>query len=235
METYKLHVAGLERDLPICPLNDNLSIAGFVMFGDVEFRSSWQGRWVAFGDYYIDIAQCRDNLCTFRIFIFEESKPRFNAKIRLLSYDKAEVINKGCTLQLQVSSQRAPLKEASSSSDSPYLLATKNTCFSPLEVGVSYQQNKVHPAFDCTKARTSNEKTICHSSEILLGYYDILLNDFYAELLKNHDTKKATTLKESQKLWLENVKECDGDVECLLKSYRKRLEELDGQYCVECS
>ena len=30
METYKLHVAGLERDLPICPLNDNLSIAGFV-------------------------------------------------------------------------------------------------------------------------------------------------------------------------------------------------------------
>ena len=36
METYKLHVAGQERDLPICPLNDNLSIAGFVMFGDVE-------------------------------------------------------------------------------------------------------------------------------------------------------------------------------------------------------
>ena len=36
METYKLHVAGLERDLPICPLNDNLSIAGFVRFGDVE-------------------------------------------------------------------------------------------------------------------------------------------------------------------------------------------------------
>lgn len=36
METYKLHVVGLERDLPICPLNENLSIAGFVMFGDVE-------------------------------------------------------------------------------------------------------------------------------------------------------------------------------------------------------
>ena len=36
METYRLQVAGLERDLPICPLNENLSIAGFVMFGDVE-------------------------------------------------------------------------------------------------------------------------------------------------------------------------------------------------------
>ena len=27
---YRMTVAGLERDLPICPLNDKLSIAGFV-------------------------------------------------------------------------------------------------------------------------------------------------------------------------------------------------------------
>jgi adenine phosphoribosyltransferase len=33
---YRLKVAGLERDLPICKLNDNLSIAGFVIFGDQE-------------------------------------------------------------------------------------------------------------------------------------------------------------------------------------------------------
>jgi len=31
-----MRVAGLERDLPICPLNDSLSIAGFVIFGDQE-------------------------------------------------------------------------------------------------------------------------------------------------------------------------------------------------------
>ena len=31
---YHMTVAGLERDLPICPLNENLSIAGFVIFGD---------------------------------------------------------------------------------------------------------------------------------------------------------------------------------------------------------
>ncbi len=36
MEYYKLKVAGLERDLPICPVNENLDIAGFVMFSDVE-------------------------------------------------------------------------------------------------------------------------------------------------------------------------------------------------------
>ena len=33
---YRMKVAGLERDLPICPLNENLSIAGFVIFGDPE-------------------------------------------------------------------------------------------------------------------------------------------------------------------------------------------------------
>ena len=29
-------IAGCERDLPICPLNDKLCIAGFVIFGDSE-------------------------------------------------------------------------------------------------------------------------------------------------------------------------------------------------------
>ena len=33
---YKLKIAGLERDLPLCPLNDELSIGAFVIFGDVE-------------------------------------------------------------------------------------------------------------------------------------------------------------------------------------------------------
>ncbi|MDL2206644.1 adenine phosphoribosyltransferase [Eubacteriales bacterium OttesenSCG-928-N13] len=33
---YRLHIAELERDLELCPLNDDLYIAGFVIFGDVE-------------------------------------------------------------------------------------------------------------------------------------------------------------------------------------------------------
>ncbi|MEG1993357.1 MAG: phosphoribosyltransferase family protein [Oscillospiraceae bacterium] len=35
-EFYKMIIAGLERELPICPVNENLSIAGFIMFSDVE-------------------------------------------------------------------------------------------------------------------------------------------------------------------------------------------------------
>ena len=31
---YHMTIAGCERDLPICPLNDKLSIGAFVIFGD---------------------------------------------------------------------------------------------------------------------------------------------------------------------------------------------------------
>ena len=34
--TYTLHVAGLTRELPLCPLNEHLSIAAFIMLGDAE-------------------------------------------------------------------------------------------------------------------------------------------------------------------------------------------------------
>ena len=33
---YHMNIAGLERDLPICPVSDSLYIAGFVIFGDQE-------------------------------------------------------------------------------------------------------------------------------------------------------------------------------------------------------
>ena len=33
---YKMNIAGLSRELPLCPLNDELYIGAFVMFGDVE-------------------------------------------------------------------------------------------------------------------------------------------------------------------------------------------------------
>ena len=34
--TYKIDIAGLKRDLPLCKVTDDLYIGAFVMFGDVE-------------------------------------------------------------------------------------------------------------------------------------------------------------------------------------------------------
>lgn len=36
MDFHEMTIAGLRRELPICPINEKLDIAAFVMFGDVE-------------------------------------------------------------------------------------------------------------------------------------------------------------------------------------------------------
>lgn len=40
---YPITVAGVKRDLPICNLNENLSIGAFVIFGDVELTCACAG------------------------------------------------------------------------------------------------------------------------------------------------------------------------------------------------
>ena len=37
---YKMNIAGLDRSLPLCPLNEELMIAGFVIFGDPELTTA---------------------------------------------------------------------------------------------------------------------------------------------------------------------------------------------------
>lgn len=37
---YTMKIAGLERNLPLCPLNDNLYIGAFVIFGDCELTEA---------------------------------------------------------------------------------------------------------------------------------------------------------------------------------------------------
>ena len=37
---YRMTIAGCERDLPLCPLNEDLMIAAFVIFGDPELTTA---------------------------------------------------------------------------------------------------------------------------------------------------------------------------------------------------
>ena len=37
---YKMNIAGLERELPLCPIGDNLMIGAFVIFGDPELTTA---------------------------------------------------------------------------------------------------------------------------------------------------------------------------------------------------
>ena len=56
-EYYPMTIAGLERKLPVCPINDDLSIAAFVLFGDVEMT-------VAAAEHLLKIAPEHDILIT---------------------------------------------------------------------------------------------------------------------------------------------------------------------------
>ena len=40
MKYYRIKIGEVERDLPICPLNENLQIAGFVIVGDPELSEA---------------------------------------------------------------------------------------------------------------------------------------------------------------------------------------------------
>ncbi|MGN0978883.1 MAG: phosphoribosyltransferase family protein [Candidatus Avoscillospira sp.] len=40
---YRMKIAGVERDLPICKVNDDLYIGAFVIFGDVELTEKCAG------------------------------------------------------------------------------------------------------------------------------------------------------------------------------------------------
>ena len=44
MKTYKMKIAGLERELPIFPINDKISIAAFILFGDAELTVAAAGK-----------------------------------------------------------------------------------------------------------------------------------------------------------------------------------------------
>ena len=39
-KTYTMEIAGLKRDLPLFPVNENLYIAAFILFGDVEITKA---------------------------------------------------------------------------------------------------------------------------------------------------------------------------------------------------
>ena len=44
-EFYDITVAGVKRSLPIVPISDTMSIAGFVIFGDTEVWNPAPARW----------------------------------------------------------------------------------------------------------------------------------------------------------------------------------------------
>lgn len=80
-------------------------------------------------------------------------------------------------------------------------------------------------SFDCNKASSTIEKTIC--TDKTLGNLDDSLQQTYKKALEN--SQNANALKTSQLEWLKNVRNCCTDNNCLNHAYISRLAELDKQ------
>lgn len=86
--------------------------------------------------------------------------------------------------------------------------------------------------FDCSKARTLVEETICSDSE--LSSLDDDLNEQYGNVLGHNNmtnnTATANRIKKEQKSWLLNIRNKCKTSTCLKKVYRKRVNALSNSY-----
>src|SRR5262245_10465882 len=78
------------------------------------------------------------------------------------------------------------------------------------------------PSFDCAKATTRVEKTICANAE--LARLDELLGRFYFGALDV--LSQSPCMKDDQRQWLASVRNRCDDATCLRKAYLERLSAL---------
>ncbi len=87
---YKMKVAGVERDLPLCPISDTLNIGAFVLFGDVELTE-----------------KCAEELCKrapeHDVMITAESKgiPLIHAMSRIMGENRYVLARKSVKLYMK--------------------------------------------------------------------------------------------------------------------------------------
>lgn len=77
-------------------------------------------------------------------------------------------------------------------------------------------------SFDCKKASTFVEKTIC--SEPLLSKLDDALAENYKSMYYSNFGGSQKSLKAEQLRWLASRNKCTNSA-CLIKSYQKRVDE----------
>ena len=87
---YTLNVAGLSRELPLCPISDTLNIAAFILFGDVELTEKC-------AEALVDVAPEHD------VMITAESKgiPLIHAMCRISGENRYVLARKSVKLYMR--------------------------------------------------------------------------------------------------------------------------------------
>jgi uncharacterized protein len=83
------------------------------------------------------------------------------------------------------------------------------------------------PSFDCRKASSVSEKTVCANVE--LSRRDFQLGRAWKKLLDAFtDLAQMTQMKADQRLWIASRSKCGDSPNCIGKLYRDRLATLSG-------
>ncbi|MEI7539824.1 MAG: lysozyme inhibitor LprI family protein [Candidatus Saccharibacteria bacterium] len=78
------------------------------------------------------------------------------------------------------------------------------------------------PSFDCAKASTGPERLICNSKE--LSEADVQLNQVYKLAISK--SADPVSLRNSERDWRKTNRDACADIECMLKVYQMRINEL---------
>ena len=95
-----------------------------------------------------------------------------------------------------------------------------------LSISVDAAQGE-KPSFDCRKAASLSEKTICANAA--LSRLDFQLGRTWKTLLDDFiDSAQETLMKKDQRTWMARRTKCGEDADCIGKLYRDRLSTLNG-------
>ena len=84
-----------------------------------------------------------------------------------------------------------------------------------------------HPSFDCRKAASVSEKTICANAA--LSRQDFQLGSMWRTLRDDFsDSAQLPQMKADQKAWVAARDKCGADAACMGKLYQERLSVLNG-------
>lgn len=97
-------------------------------------------------------------------------------------------------------------------------------CFFAICVGADQRQQ---PSFDCRKAASVSEKTVCANAE--LSRLDSQLGRTWKRLLDAFiDSAQINQMKADQRAWIASRGKCSDDSNCISELYRARLATMSG-------
>ena len=98
-----------------------------------------------------------------------------------------------------------------------------------LALAAIFGASQAHAAsFDCAKAKTTDEKTICRNRS--LSDADVKMATMYT--MNTHLVMMGSrgTMQDRQREWLAERNSCKGNFKCLTAAYDKRLKELQADF-----